>query len=247
MKSLQSELSQLPSLHPALVPAATPQAFKAQAKAHPLWHHPFVERCRTGTLSLAEVRVLAAQMYKFCHAFPRFLATALASCDDDAARQVIGENLWDELGEGRPEDAHPALFRRFTRALGYTDEQLHDVPALPQTQALIDTYLGMSQRFGLAGILGALCYASEGIVAALYTHIQHGLRQALTLDDDALMFFTVHIHIDDGHADQLEAVLHPMLKVPFHALAIEQALQEAMDARCRFFDGVMAAAQQATA
>ena len=105
----------------------------------------------------------------------------------------------------------------------------------------------MSQRFGTAGILGALCYASEGIVAALYSHIQHGLRQAITLSDDALTFFTVHIHIDNDHADQLEAVLEPMLQRPGQAPAVEQALLEAMDARCRFFDGVMRAALPAQA
>ena len=231
MKSLESEFV---SLH-----HDAPTRFRQVAESHPLWHHPFVERCRAGQLTLAQVRVLGAQMYKFCHQFPSFLALALASCPQDDARIAIGENLWEELGEGDPLRAHAALFRQFTRALGLDDAQLSAVPALPETAALIDTYMNLSNRYGVLGILGALCYASEGIVAALYSHIQGALQQAAPFDRDALMFFEVHIHADDGHADKLESILLPMLHAPQDELVVEQAIGTAMDARCAFFDGVL--------
>ncbi len=234
MKSLESEFVSLRRN------AST--RFTHVAESHPLWHHPFVERCRSGQLTLAQVRVLGAQMYKFCHQFPSFLALALASCPQDDARIVIGENLWEELGEGDPLRAHAALFRQFTRALGLDDAQLSAVPTLPETAALIDTYMNLSDRYGVLGILGALCYASEGIVAALYSHIQGALQQAAPFDRDALMFFEVHIHVDDGHADKLESILLPMLNAPQDELLVEQAIRTAMDARCAFFDGVLRAA-----
>jgi len=236
MKSLQSEITQL-----------TPDVqtrFRQVAQNHPLWSHPFVERCRAGQLTLAQVRVLGTQMYKFCHQFPSFLALALAACPQEDARIVIGENLWEELGEGDPQRAHAALFRQFTRALGVDDVHLSAVPALPETAALIDTYRRLGDRYGVAGILGALCYASEGIVAALYSHIQGALRQAGTFDREALMFFEVHIDADDGHADKLEAILLPMLRTIEDELLVEQAIRTAMDARCLFFDGVLREAER---
>lgn len=231
MKSLQSELVTLT--------ADAPARFKQVAEGHRLWHHPFVEECRAGRLTLAQVRVLGAQMYKFCHQFPRFLALALAACVQDDARIVIGENLWEELGEGDPQRAHAALFRQFTRALGLDDAQLAAVPAQPETSALIDTYVGLGERYGVQGILGALCYASEGIVAALYSQIQRGLLQAGTFDKKALVFFEVHIHGDDAHAGKLESVLLPMLRAPADVLLVEEAIRSALDARCAFFDGVL--------
>jgi len=217
--------------------------FRQVAEVHPLWRHPFVERCCAGQLTLTQVRVLGGQMYKFCQEFPRFLAMALASCTHEEARMVIGENLWEELGEGDPQRAHAALFRRVTRALGVDDAQLSALPAQPETTALIDTYLNLSERYGVLGILGALCYASEGIVAALYTHIQTGLRRAELFDREALMFFEVHIHVDNGHADKLESVMLPMLRTPQDVFLAEQAIRTALDARCRFFDGVLRAAE----
>jgi pyrroloquinoline-quinone synthase len=232
MKSLQSEMAGDVSVR-----------FRELASAHRLWRHPFVEHCRAGRLTLAQVRVLGAQMYKFCRDFPRFLATALAACRHEQAHQVIGENLWEELGEGDPERAHAALFRRFTRALGLDDAQLAALPAEPETADLVDAYLSLSGRYGVLGTLGALCYASEGIVAALYTNIQHGLLRAVPFDKEALVFFEVHVHVDDGHADKLESVLLPMLNTPQDVQLVEQAITAAMDARCAFFDGVLRAAR----
>lgn len=235
MKSLPSEIANLPCDAPA--------RFRRVAEAHPLWRHPFVERCRAGRLTLAQVRVLGTQMYKFCHQFPSFLALALAACPQEDARVVIGENLWEELGEGDPQRAHASLFRRFTRALGLSDAELFAQPALRETDALIDTYRALSERYGVLGILGALCYASEGIVAALYAQIQGGLQQAMAFDRDALLFFDLHIHVDDGHADKLESVLLPMLQTPRDVLLVELAIRSALDARCAFFDGVLREAE----
>ena len=234
MKSFQSEIA-----------GDVSARFKQVAAGHPLWRHPFVERCRAGQLTLAQVRVLGAQMYKFCREFPRFLATALAACKHEEAYMVIGKNLWEELGEGDPQRVHAALFRRFTKALGLDDAQLSSIPAEPETTALVDTYLDLSRRYGVVGILGALCYASEGIVAALYSQIQRGLLQALPFNKEALVFFEVHVHVDDGHADQLESILLPMLRTQHDMQIVELAINDALYARCRFFDGVLRAAERA--
>lgn len=243
MTSIQTRIDALIA-HSGTSPPEAAQRMRQLTENHPLWRHPFVERCRSGALTPAQVRMLGGQMYQFCREFTRFLATALAACPCEEARMVIAENLWEELGEGDPERAHPALFRRFTRALGMSDVQLAAVPAEPETQALIDSYLGLSSRYGVLGILGALCYASEGIVGALYAQIERGLLGAIPFSRDALVFFEVHVQVDDGHADKLESVLLPLLKTPQDILLTEQAIRAALDARCRFFDGVLRAAER---
>jgi pyrroloquinoline-quinone synthase len=234
MKSFQSEIA-----------GDVSARFKQVAAAHSLWRHPFVERCRAGQLTLAQVRVLGAQMYKFCREFPRFLGTALAACQHEDQYMVIGENLWEELGKGDPQRAHAALFRRFTKALGLDDARLSAIPAEPETAALVDTYMDLSRRYGVLGILGALCYSSEGIVGALYSQIRRGLLRALPFNKEALVFFEVHVHVDDGHADQLESILLPMLHTQHDLQIVELAINDALHARCRFFDGVLRAAERA--
>lgn len=224
---------------PVFDPLALSQHFKDVAQSHALWAHPFVQGCRAGRITPAHVRALGGQMYKFCREFTRFLAAAMAHCPDEATLGVLGHNLWEELGEGDPARAHPALFRRFTRALGLSDAELAAIPAEPETQALIDTYLGLGRQFGLVGALGAICYASEGIVGALYGHIRKGLFQAIQFPEGSLEFFDVHVLVDDGHADQIESVLLPLLRTEADVHTVEKALVLAMDARCRFFDAVL--------
>jgi pyrroloquinoline-quinone synthase len=186
-------------------------------------------------------------MYKFSREFSRFLAKALAVCPHEGVRVIIAENLWQELGGGDPARSHPVLFRRFTRALGIDDVALEAIPAEPETAKLIDAYLGFAEKYGVVGALGAICYASEGIVGALYAHIQTGFTRTIQFEKDALVFFDLHIHIDDGHADKLEYVIEPLLNTPHDVNAVRMAIDEALDARCRFFDGVLRAAEQAAA
>jgi pyrroloquinoline-quinone synthase len=220
-------------------PTDAMRSFERQAQMHPLWTHPFLARCGNAELTLPEVQVLAVQMYKFSKEFNRILASILACCADEAAQFVIVENLFDEMGQGDRNLIHPELFRRFTRAIGIDDAQLAAMPATPETQFMIDTYLGLSQEYGYLSALGAVCFASEGIVNALYTQIYHGIRDCGTIAAEDLMFFEVHIHVDDSHAANLASLIEPRLQTEMQVAAMARAIGAAMDARVLFFDGIL--------
>ena len=217
--------------------------FSKLAQRHALWEHPFVVRCRDSVLEVSEVAALAIQMYKFSREFNVILARALAACPEEAARVVIAENLWEELGEGNSEATHPALFRRFTRALGITDHALEEARMEPETKQLIATYCELPDRHGYVAAIAAICYASEGIVRTLYTQLERGIRATVNVRDEDLVFFDLHIRVDDGHAAHLERLIRPRLGTMDDATQIERAIRIALDARCRFFDGVVRAAE----
>ncbi|UBF26401.1 iron-containing redox enzyme family protein [Kovacikia minuta CCNUW1] len=206
---------------------------------HPLWNHEFLTRCRTTQLSLAEVQVLAVQMYKFSKEFNRILAGILSCCPDEQAQLVILENLFDEMGQGNSTLAHPELFRQFTRALGIDDETLAALPTEPETRHLIDTYLNLPHQYNYLAALGAVCFASEGIVRTLYTQIQQGIVGATFLPKEALIFFDVHIDVDDSHAAHLAALIEPRINTTEAAMDVNRAILDAMNARVRFFDGIL--------
>jgi pyrroloquinoline-quinone synthase len=231
---------------PTAVTTAATQASSAKAirrlrqlgKAHALWTHPFLARCMEGQISLHDVRALATQMYRFTREFSPLLARILAACPDEDVRVVIGENLFEELGEGDPQKTHVELFRHFTRALGLDDATLEAIPAEPETRRMVDVYLSLSERFGYLPALAAVCFASEGIVSALYAKLQNGIENAITLTPDDLIFFDLHIKTDTGHAAALVEVLEPRLEDGGELVGAVAAVLEAMDARRGFFDGV---------
>lgn len=206
---------------------------------HPLWNHEFLTRCRTAQLTIAEVRILAVQMYKFSKEFNRILAGILSCCPDEEAQQVILENLFDEMGQGNPMLAHPELFRQFTRALGIDDETLSILPTEPETRHLIETYLNLPHQYNYLAALGAVCFASEGIVSTLYTQIQHGIAGSTFLPEEALIFFDVHINVDDSHAAHLATLIEPRITTTEAAMDVNRAILDALNARVHFFDGIL--------
>jgi pyrroloquinoline-quinone synthase len=205
---------------------------------HPLWSHDFLKRCRTGNLSLQEVQVLAVQMYKFSKEFNRILASILSCCQDESAQLVLLENLFDEMGRGDASQCHPELFRRFTRALGINDNTLAALPIAAETRALIETYLRIPHQYGYLAALGAVCYASEGIVSSLYTQLYKGIVGAAPLPKESLIFFEVHIDVDDSHAAKLAAVIEPRITMNEEEIKVKLAIVEAMNARVQFFNGI---------
>ncbi|MDJ0734836.1 MAG: iron-containing redox enzyme family protein [Nostocaceae cyanobacterium] len=205
---------------------------------HPLWNHLFLQRCRNSELSLQEIRILAVQMYNFCKNFNRILASILSCCPDENAQIVILENLYDEMGQGNLNKSHPELFRRFTRALGMDDETLAAQIVTPETRTLINTYLQIPHKYGYLAAVAAVCYASEGIVSSLYSQLYKGINDAASLSKDSLIFFELHIDIDDSHAANLAAVIESTILTPEAENNIKQAITEVMDARLQFFHGI---------
>jgi pyrroloquinoline-quinone synthase len=177
-------------------------------------------------------------MYKFSREFNHLLARILVRCADEGARVAIAENLYEELGEGNERATHPELFRRFTRAIGISDEVLERVPAEPETVHLVETYLGMAERRGYLAALGAVCFASEGIVPLLYAQLRDGILGARPLPPEALAFFDLHISCDQGHAARLAEVVEARIQTPEQMRDATSAITEALDARWGFFTAV---------
>jgi pyrroloquinoline-quinone synthase len=219
-------------------PSPTLQSFSALTQNHPLWNHTFLARCRTGQLTLPEVQILAVQMYKFSKEFNRILASILSRCPDESAQLVILDNLFDEMGQGDLGQAHPELFRRFTRAIGIADEALAVAPTAPETLNMIATYLDIPHQYGYLAALGAVCFASEGIVSSLYSQLYQGIVGAAPLPQESLIFFEVHIDVDDSHAANLARLLEPRITKQEQTVEVNQAILKAMDARVQFFDGI---------
>ncbi|MBD2329182.1 iron-containing redox enzyme family protein [Alkalinema sp. FACHB-956] len=220
------------------------QTFRDLAHSHELWQHPFLKRCREGQLTLPEVQILAVQMYKFSKEFNRILASILSCCPDEEAQWIILDNLFDEMGQGDLSATHPELFRRFTRAIGIPDANLLEFPATVETQAMIQTYLSLAHQYNYLAALGAICFASEGIVHSLYSQLYQGIQGAAPLTREDLIFFELHIDVDDSHAAKLLALLEPRIQNENQAIDIHRAILEALDARVQFFDGIQRRIEQ---
>ncbi|MBL0252943.1 MAG: iron-containing redox enzyme family protein [Polaromonas sp.] len=89
-----------------------------------------------------------------------YQACALGVTPDENIQSVLAEILYDEYGNGNPENSHMAIYRKLLHALGLTDDQINNPPILPEQQAYIDTMMRITQgqdwlaAIGVAGIAG---------------------------------------------------------------------------------------------
>src|SRR5215213_4896908 len=104
-----------------------------------LLRHPFISVIRTASLTSEQLRAFALQYTAYCDLFPKCLAAVAANVPDDHTRFALIENLWEEHGSGDLKESHRALFRRFLKSLGISDEQERTIALLPSTKEYVET------------------------------------------------------------------------------------------------------------
>jgi pyrroloquinoline-quinone synthase len=199
-----------------------------------LLDHPFYQAWQAGELSIDDLRVYAAQYYRFEANFPRFLSAIHSRCEDRGVRQSILDNLWDEE---HGELNHRAMWLDFCASLGLDQRQVETTDTLPGTQGLLDTYFRICNQGSCPEGLAAL-YAYEAQVPEVALEKIRGLKEFYGIDSpDALKFFEVHGVLDQDHAaKEAEAIV--IQTSPESEVLVTQALQSALDAWWGFLDGV---------
>ncbi len=214
-----------------------------QSHVERLREHPFIQRCREGTITRHERNVSLAQQAKYSGYFTRYLCALISNLRDNDDVMRLAENLAEELGFG--EDAGEPHAKLFARMLSELGVHQHEVPTFPETEHLIDTALHYCKQRNPAYGLGALCLGAEAIVAPLYSDIIEGFL-ANGVKREQLKFFEIHVECDDDHAETMRQILlRIQSERPQDAALILEGAQAMIDARLEFFNGVLDGAQQA--
>ncbi len=160
-----------------------------------LLKHPFYQDWQAGKLSRPALQLYAAQYYRHVEAFPKHLRI-LASRSEDGLREVVLENLAEEENPERP---HPKLWRDFAAAVGVAEDTLASCPALPGTQAVIETFRTICAEHSPEEAVAAL-YAYESQVPEIATTKIDGLRRFYGVTEpQGLAYFAVHEEVDKAH------------------------------------------------
>jgi pyrroloquinoline-quinone synthase len=160
-----------------------------------LLHHPFYQDWQAGKLSRKALQLYASQYYRHVEAFPAHLRVLAARTDGDL-RKLVEENLAEEED---PNGSHPKLWRDFAIALGVPEDDITCCPALPGTQAVVQTYREICGDRPVAEAVAAL-YAYESQVPEIATTKIEGLKTFYGVTNpEALAYFTVHEEADKAH------------------------------------------------
>jgi pyrroloquinoline-quinone synthase len=162
-----------------------------------LLKHPFYQDWQAGKLSREALQLYAAQYYRHVEAFPKHLRV-LAARTEGPIRDIVMENLAEEENPERP---HPKMWREFAAALGVGEDDITCCPALPGTQAVVETFREIVGDRPVAEAVAAL-YAYEAQVPEIATTKIDGLKKFYGVKSpEGLGYFEVHEEADKAHRE----------------------------------------------
>jgi pyrroloquinoline-quinone synthase len=199
-----------------------------------LLKHPFYLAWTRGELSKEALADYARQYYHHVAAFPTYLSSVHANCDDQDTRKQLLNNLIDEEA-GSPN--HPELWLRFGQGLGLSQADARNSEKWPETRNLIDTFRGVCRdRSTVEGL--AVLYAYESQIPAICESKIDGLKKHYGLRNPELYeYFSVHVEADREHsAAEREMLSAHMSERNFQS--VKASVNRVLDALWEMLSGV---------
>jgi pyrroloquinoline-quinone synthase len=172
---------------------------REEVRYHPAVTHPFLARFAAGGLARWQIWGYASQHYRLVCFFTAYLEAVAARTPDPQVREWLDEILEDEYVRSQSfKRSHPALYRRFLRAIGFEEGAWETVPWLPATHAFVQTHIDLTLRSWLLG-LGAIGPQHEWAIPLMFPSLLTGIQRSLSLDRTAPEYLHLHIDLDVEH------------------------------------------------
>ena len=215
------------------------QRLKREVIGHPALVHPFLERFGEGDAAPEGVRTFAIQYYRHVRVSRLYIAALISNCRDDEPLQLaLAGILFDEYGHLNPEETHPALYRRFLRALNITEDEWEAPRTLPEIELYIENHYALCRHPDIRLGLGALGPASEWPVPPIYVRLTEGLKRSAGLPDEDLEIFTSHVTMDVEHARIMMDAVAPYAGDEEGQGRVREGAMRSLDARSVMLDGL---------
>jgi pyrroloquinoline quinone (PQQ) biosynthesis protein C len=133
---------------------------------------------------------------------------------------------------------HPALFRRFLKSLGISPDVVAASEPLPETAQFVREFEAVCRSGHWLEAMGALGPGTESIVPRIYSHILSGIRRSAAMDPNDYVFWTIHVHCDEGHGENISRAIESYLDRPENQELVLQGAMRVLDARKLWFDAL---------
>lgn len=215
------------------------ERLKRDVIGHPALTHPFLTRFGDGDVSEEGVRTFAVQYYRHVKVSRLYLAALISNCADNEPLQLaLAEILFDEYGHLNPDETHPALYRRFLKALGVTEEEWKAPQTLAEIEMYVSVHRELSSHPDIRLGLGALGPASEWPVPPIYARLGEGLKRATDLTDADIEIFNSHVTMDVEHARIMMNAIAPYAESEEGQRRVREGTMRSLDARSVMLDGL---------
>lgn len=155
-------------------------------------------------MSKDQVTVILGQWFHPLHYFPSFLSRLVAISPSIEMQTYISKILWQELGQGVPQNAHESIYIETVDSAGFSGQAVSNAPPLDATKELLDGYAESTNSY-LSG-LGFL-YGTEVADLSMVSTIGDIMRQCAGQRD--LPWVDIHVKEEPDHVASSNQTLKP--------------------------------------
>jgi pyrroloquinoline-quinone synthase len=155
---------------------------------------------------------------------------------------ILQREVVDALVQSRTaqllELTHPALFRRFLRSLGVSPEVVAAAEPLPATSQFVREFEAVCRNGHWLEAMGALGPGTEAVVPQIYQAILAGIRRSGVVAPNDYVFWTIHVHCDDGHGENILLAIESYLDRVENQQLVRRGVMRILNARKVWFDAL---------
>ncbi len=181
----------------------TEARLEAKLHEHPLRQqlitHRFFDRVKTEPLDRDQVAVFLGQWWHPLHYFTTFLADCVAAIPDIATKSAITKILYQESGEGVPEQAHEVIYADTMEQVGFSRHESTGQAPFEETRLLVALYERTSkERFAALGSI----FATEVADLAMVSGIGDAVRRVTGAEE--LEWVDIHVAQEPDHVQEAD-------------------------------------------
>lgn len=202
-----------------------------RARSHRYFSHPFLTLFdRTPSREL--VVFVLTSTYQLVRPFTALLCSLGGQAPNLHSRFTLMDNIYEEMGRGDFESAHPRLYLKMLSSIGITEDVAERMPVLTAVRRINDHLRDVVARRPFSTACAMLALA-EAVITPTFPVLINLARGAFPHVD--MTFFDRHGPRDDGHSDDA-SILFALSADPSHFASIEDELALALDHRSDLFD-----------
>jgi pyrroloquinoline-quinone synthase len=203
-----------------------------RAGGHAFFSHPFLLSGKKATLSRDVVSFILTSFYKIVSPFTGLLCSLGGRSPNLKCRFALMDNIYEEMGRGDLEQAHPNLYLRMLASIGVGAEAAERAPTLPSIQR-INQHLAELVSLAPFSIACAVLASAEATIPPSFP-VLAAIAQNAFPDVDTT-FFDRHGPRDEGHSNDA-AMIFALSAENSHFAAIEAGVKRDLDCRSELFD-----------
>jgi pyrroloquinoline-quinone synthase len=208
------------------------------SQAHQI-KHPLAQYLFDGKLTRSQLREMIGQQSCIPLYNHKFHGNLYVVCPDHRWRARIAEIVYEE-GSGKlfaGGVSHHELYLRLGEAVGITREELWNWPLCAEALAFRIHYEAVCARSFLEGV-SAHTLAGESQSPGYMLRVTEALRKHYGLNDEQVLFFTVHEEADSDHANVGVELLDEFARTEEDQNTVRKAVRESLMMRQLRDDGI---------